>query len=130
VSLLNVSLRSECVVHASRAPATRARSACIPEDRERRSDVTAARNAASPSPAILDVLTAGAAIPQLMGLWTPLAGALVAVAQLARAVLPPAERWTFVHVAALGAALAMLGPGGCSLDGRLFGRKQIQILRR
>lgn len=28
------------------------------------------------------------------------------------------------------AALAILGPGGCSLDARLFGRKQIQIPHR
>jgi hypothetical protein len=83
--------------------------------------------AASPSPVILEVATAGAAILLLIGLWTPLAGALVAVAQLALAVTHPAERWTFVNFAAMGAALAMLGPGGCSLDARLFGRKQIQI---
>ena len=83
--------------------------------------------AASPSPAILEVVTAGAAFLLLIGLWTPLAGGLIAVAQLGLAVVHPAEPWTFVRSAALGAALAMLGPGGCSLDARLFGRKQIQI---
>ena len=86
--------------------------------------------AASPSPVILEVVTAGAAILLLIGLWTPLAGALIAAAQLRLAVFHPAEPWTFVHFAAMGAALAMLGPGGCSLDARLFGRKQIQIPRR
>jgi len=84
--------------------------------------------AASPSPVVPDVVTAGAAILLLIGLWTPLAGALVAVAQLGLAALHPAAPWRFLHFAALGAALAMLGPGGCSLDARLFGRKQIQIL--
>jgi uncharacterized membrane protein YphA (DoxX/SURF4 family) len=86
--------------------------------------------AASPSPVILDFATVGAAILLLIGLWTPLAGALIAVAQLGLAVSHPAEPWTFVLFAALGAALAMLGPGVCSLDARLFGRKQIQIPRR
>ena len=86
--------------------------------------------AASPSPAILQMVTAAAAILVLIGLWTPLAGALIAVVQLGLAVLHPAEPWTFVHFAAVGAALAMLGPGGCSVDARLFGRKHIQIPKR
>jgi putative oxidoreductase len=86
--------------------------------------------AASPSPVILEVVTAAAAILVLIGLWTPIAGALIAVAQLGLAILHPAEPWTFVHFAALGAALAMLGPGGCSVDARLFGRKHIQIPKR
>jgi len=83
--------------------------------------------AASSSPAILEVASAGAATVLLIGLWTPLAGALLAVAELSLAVLHPAEPWMHVHFATMGAALALLGPGGCSLDARLFGRKQIQI---
>jgi hypothetical protein len=85
---------------------------------------------ASPSPVILEVVAAGAATLLLIGLWTPLVGALIAVAELGLAVLHPAEPWTYVHFATIGAALAMLGPGGCSLDARLFGRKQIQIPQR
>ena len=88
---------------------------------------TALLTVASSSPVILEVVAAGAAILLLIGLWTPLAGALIAVSELALAVLHPAELWMYVHFAAMGAALAMLGPGGCSLDARLFGRKQIQI---
>ena len=86
--------------------------------------------AASTSPVILEVATSAAAILLLIGLWTPVAGAVIAVAQLGLAASHLAAPWTFVHFAALGAALAMLGPGGCSLDARLFGRKQIQIPRR
>jgi putative oxidoreductase len=85
---------------------------------------------ASSSPVLLEVVTAGAAILLLIGLWTPLAGALIAVAELGLAVSHPAAPWMYVHFAAMGAALAMLGPGGCSLDARLFGRKQIQIPQR
>ena len=47
---------------------------------------------ASSSPAILEVVTAGAAILLLIGLWTPLAGALIAVAELGLAVLHTAVR--------------------------------------
>jgi hypothetical protein len=82
---------------------------------------------ASSSAAILAVIPAAAAILLLIGLWTPLAGTLIAIAELGLAYLHPAEPWMNVHFATMGAALAMLGPGGCSLDARLFGRKQIQI---
>src|SRR5262249_22634359 len=79
------------------------------------------------SPVIPEVVSAAAAILLLVGLWTPLAGAMVAAAEFGLAFLHPAEPWMYVHFATMGAALAMLGPGGCSLDARLFGRKQIQI---
>ena len=82
------------------------------------------------SPVLFQVVTAGAAFLLLIGLWTPLAGALIAVVELGLAVLHPAERWMYVHFAVMGAALAMLGPGGCSVDARLFGRKHIQIPER
>ena len=82
---------------------------------------------ASSFPSTLEAISAGAAVLLLIGLWTPLAGALIAAAELSLAVRHPAEPWTYVHFAIMGAALAMLGPGGCSLDARLFGRKQIQI---
>ena len=85
---------------------------------------------ASSSPVLLEMVAAGAAILLLIGLWTPIAGALISVAELGLAILHPVEPWMYVHFAAMGAALAMLGPGGCSLDARLFGRKQIQIPQR
>jgi hypothetical protein len=85
---------------------------------------------ASSSPVFLDVVTAAAALLLLIGLWTPLAGALIAVAELGLAVLHPGAPWMYVQFAAMGAALTLLGPGGCSLDARLFGRKQIQIPSR
>jgi putative oxidoreductase len=85
---------------------------------------------ASWTPVPLEVVTGGAAMLLLIGLWTPLAGALIAAAELGLAVLHPAERWMYLHFAAMGAALAMIGPGGCSLDARLFGRKRIQIPER
>jgi len=84
----------------------------------------------APAPVIVELVTAGAAILLLIGLWTPVAGGLIAVTELGLAWSHPADPWTFVHFGVLGAALAMLGPGGCSVDARLFGRKQIQIPSR
>jgi putative oxidoreductase len=86
--------------------------------------------ASSPNPVIVELVTASAAILLLIGLWTPLAGGVIAVVELGLAWSHPADPWTFVHFGVLGAALAMLGPGGCSVDARLFGRKQIQIPQR
>lgn len=86
--------------------------------------------ASSPAPVIPEMVAAGAAILLLIGLWTPLAGGLLAVAELGLAWSHPADPWPFVQFGALGAALALLGPGGCSLDARLFGRKHIQIPQR
>jgi hypothetical protein len=83
--------------------------------------------ASSPTPVIIEVVLGGAAILLLVGLWTPFAGGLIAVTQLGLAFSHPSDPWTFVHFGVLGAALAMLGPGGCSIDARLFGRKQIEI---
>jgi hypothetical protein len=84
---------------------------------------------ASPPPP-LGLAAAGAALLLLVGLWTPVAGVLVAVAELGLAWSHPAEPWTAVHLGILGAALAMLGPGGWSVDALLFGRKHIEIPQR
>jgi hypothetical protein len=86
--------------------------------------------ASSPDPVIAELVSAGAAILMLVGLWTPVAGGLIAVAQLGLALSHPADPWRFVHFGVLGAALALLGPGGCSVDARLFGRKYIAIPER
>jgi putative oxidoreductase len=76
------------------------------------------------------IVGAGAGILILLGLWTPVAGAIVAIDEswiaFSHAVNP-----TFpIMLAALGAALAMIGPGAWSLDARLFGRKHLQIPKR
>jgi uncharacterized membrane protein YphA (DoxX/SURF4 family) len=78
----------------------------------------------------VEVVTAGAAILLLIGLWTPFAGALIALTELGLAFSHPSDPWTFVHFGVLGVALATLGPGGCSVDARLFGRKHIEIPQR
>jgi putative oxidoreductase len=79
---------------------------------------------------ILQLVAAGAAALLLVGLWTPVAGVLMAVAELGLAFTRPADPWMHILLAALGVSLAMLGPGAWSVDARLFGRKRIQIPQR
>jgi uncharacterized membrane protein YphA (DoxX/SURF4 family) len=61
----------------------------------------------------------------LVGLWTPLAGIVVAIAEIWIVFSQPGDYWTHVILATLGATLAMIGPGAWSVDARLFGRKHI-----
>lgn len=80
-----------------------------------------------PTLAIPQAITACAAMLLLLGLWTPVAGVLMAVAELCLAFSHPTDPWMHILLGTLGAALAMLGPGAWSVDARLFGRKRIQI---
>ncbi len=80
--------------------------------------------------AILHGLGAGAGILLLAGLWTPIAGVLVAVLALWQAFSQPGNPWSCIMLVTLGAALALLGPGGWSVDARLFGWKRIDIRDR
>ena len=66
----------------------------------------------------------------LAGLWTPIAGALVAVITLWEMVSHPAFRSQFAWIAIIVAALALLGPGAWSVDAWLYGWKQIKITDR
>jgi putative oxidoreductase len=86
----------------------------------------------APAPAlvILQMFAAGSAALLLVGLWTPVAGVLMALAEIPLAFSHSADSWTHILLGALGVSLAMLGPGAWSLDARRFGRKRIHIPQR
>ena len=77
--------------------------------------------------AVLPMIAAVAGFLLLIGLWTPLAGIIVAISELIMAVSGHAAPWSCVLLATLGATLAMIGPGAWSIDARLFGRKEVRI---
>ena len=63
----------------------------------------------------------------LLGLWTPIVGALAALVALWSLFLIPGDAGFHVLLGTLGAALALLGPGAWSVDARLFGMKRVEI---
>jgi putative oxidoreductase len=78
-------------------------------------------------PTILYVLTGVVGLLLLVGLWTPIAGTLLATLASWAAFLHPADPLSWILLGTLGAALALLGPGGWSADARLFGWKRVEL---
>ena len=80
--------------------------------------------------AVLSVLTTGAGLLLLAGLWTPIAGTLVAVIEFWKVFLHVGDPWIYILLGTFGAGLALLGPGAWSVDARVFGWKRIDIRTR
>jgi len=71
------------------------------------------------------IVGAAAGVLLLLGLWTPLAGTLIALVETWNVFTHSTNPLVSVTLAILGATLAMIGPGAWSVDARLFGRKHI-----
>jgi len=71
------------------------------------------------------VIVASGGVLLLLGLYTPLAGVVAAIAEAWIAFSQPGNLWAPIGLICLGLSLAMIGPGAWSIDARLFGRKQI-----
>jgi putative oxidoreductase len=80
---------------------------------------------------VLQIIGIAAGILLLIGLWTPLAGALAATVKvwiaLSRILSHSGNPWIPILQAVLGVVLVMVGPGAWSIDARLFGRKRIDF---
>ena len=63
----------------------------------------------------------------IVGLWTPVAGVIVAGIEAWIAVSAPATAGIPAALAFLGSTLAMIGPGTWSIDALLYGRKHIAL---
>ena len=83
------------------------------------------QQAAQFGPAILHSVGAVMGVFLVVGLWTPVVGTLIAIVELSIIFSHGGHLWPGVVLAALGASLAMIGPGAWSVDARLFGRKHI-----
>jgi putative oxidoreductase len=91
----------------------------------------AADLAAAHLTAIPQLAAAIAGIFLVSGLFTPVAGAIIVLAQAWLAFSPAfandGERSMRLFLAAAAASVAMLGPGAWSVDARRFGRKVFEI---
>ena len=86
-------------------------------------DLTGTASFLSKSPQIIG---ACAGILFLVGLWTPIVGALIAVTELWMAIALARDPWICILLATFGGTVATIGPGAWSIDARLFGRKHIE----
>jgi len=80
--------------------------------------------------AIANILAAIVGMFLLIGLWTPIVGALVALTELWIVLLLPQDLRLHVLQAVFGIGLAMIGPGVWSVDARLYGWRRLEIPTR
>jgi putative oxidoreductase len=80
---------------------------------------------------LLETIGIACGLVLLVGLFTPVAGALAAIVKVSIAIAWFASRsgdpWIALAQAILAAALALIGPGAWSIDARRFGRKHIDL---
>ena len=79
---------------------------------------------------VLSVFLIGAGFLLLIGLWTPIAGAVAVIVETVKILVLPQDWWIYILLGTLSGALALLGPGAWSIDARLFGWKRIDIRDR
>jgi hypothetical protein len=82
----------------------------------------------SAPPLHLTLTSASLALSGLLlvaGLWTPVAGAVVAVIEISQIFRVDEHPMVGLLAGTIAAGLAMLGPGRWSVDARLFGWKRI-----
>jgi putative oxidoreductase len=76
---------------------------------------------------LLQSIEVVAALLLLVGLWTPAAGTVIVLVELCMAFSGRSGIENAVLLAALGAGLALLGPGSHSIDAKRYGRKRIEL---
>ncbi len=76
---------------------------------------------------ILSVLAIGDGAMLVAGLWTPLAGILAAAVSIIDIVFRHQNPGPSILLVAMGAGLALVGPGALSIDAWIFGLRKIDL---
>jgi uncharacterized membrane protein YphA (DoxX/SURF4 family) len=72
------------------------------------------------------ILLIAVGILLIAGLWTPIAGASLALTEIWKMFMLHGDKSGWLLLGSVGAALAMLGPGLWSVDARLYGWKRLE----
>ena len=78
---------------------------------------------------LFHLLSIGLGLLLIAGLWTPVAGTVVAAEALWN-IFSSGHPSRWIMLATLGTALALIGPGAWSIDARLFGWRRFEIRDR
>ncbi len=81
-------------------------------------------------PVIVELFEIALGLLLFVGLWTPIAGVLVAAIELWAMFSRPGDFSVTILLGSIGLALALIGPGAFSVDARLFGWKRIDLGNR
>ena len=87
-------------------------------------------NIASVASELFQLVVGAVGLLLIIGLWTPAAAAFMVILELWRMVSRREDLAVEALLCTLALAIALLGPGGWSIDARLFGWKRIEIETR
>jgi putative oxidoreductase len=80
--------------------------------------------------AALYAIAISAGLLLVIGLWTPVAGSVLGILELRNIFWKSDDPWISILLGAMALALALVGPGFCSIDARLYGWKVVNLPRK
>ena len=85
------------------------------------------RNTPAFGTGFFQLFIAAAGLLLITGLWTPVVATIMVLLELWRIISGHGDPASEIRLCSLALAIALLGPGGWSVDARLFGWKRIEI---